>query len=219
METGAVDAGDGIARGKLARRNVGRGIHGELQRNWQLAQIDLVTLQNDLVPGRGIHHFARDIFLAALAECRRQVGYLDAQACRQQLAVAGHIGDQRHGLALHLLENYDRAPPRPVELEQHGGGLVLRVHFLPDPQEVVGIVGLDHAQKSTQALVVDIRGSCHDVSNAPMPPEFIIATDCNHPGEASQYCACQLSSNSPSGERPFQPPPSLRVFELGTVQI
>ena len=63
-----------------------------------------------------------------------------------------------------LLKDNDRAPPCPVELEQHGGGFEFRIDLLPDAQEVVGKLGFDHAQKPAQALIVDIGNPGHVVS-------------------------------------------------------
>jgi hypothetical protein len=50
---------------------------------------------------------------------------------------------------------------------------------MPDPQKLVWIFGFDHAQKSTQALVVDVRDPCHVVSTAAdLLSDFIVEVDC-----------------------------------------
>jgi hypothetical protein len=53
-EAGGVDTGERIARRDLARRNVGRGIDREVQRDWQFGQVHLVALEHDLLPRRVI---------------------------------------------------------------------------------------------------------------------------------------------------------------------
>ena len=180
MKSGGVDAGNGVARRKLACGDVGRGIDRELQRDRQPGQIDLVALQYHLVPGGGAHHLARDIFLTALAKCHRQVGRLDPQTGGQELAIAGHIGDQRHGLAFDVLEDDDGAAPRArsssnsMAVDSNLGSTSCRIR-----RNSSGVFGFDHAQKSAQALIVDVRGPCHVVSNAvDLPSDFIVAVDC-----------------------------------------
>ncbi len=75
-----VDAGYGIARRDLAGRDVGAAIDGELQRDRQAGEVEVLAVDHDLVPGGVIHDFAGDGALAALAKRVRQLLRRDAEA-------------------------------------------------------------------------------------------------------------------------------------------
>ena len=117
VEAGGVDAGHGVAGDDLAGGDVGRRIHRELQRDRQLCQVDIIPLDDHVLPCAAIHGLAGNVFLAAFAKCRGEVAGVHAEAGSQQLAVAGDVGDQLHAAPAHVLEHHHGAFPRLVELE------------------------------------------------------------------------------------------------------
>ena len=148
---------------ELAGRDVGRRIDRELQRDRQLGQIDVVAFDDDLVPGRrsttshGMYFWQRS---------RNAVGRFagfDAEACGQQLAVAGDVGDHRHVVAVDVLEHDDRALPRAVELEHHRGRVEMQIDRLTNAQQFVRIFGFHHAQETAQALLVAVDVPQHAI--------------------------------------------------------
>ena len=86
---------------------------------------------------------------------------VDAEAGRQQLAVAGDVGDDRHAAAAHVLEHDDGAFPRLLELEHERRRLETQIDRLADPQQFVRILGFNQPQKAAQALAVEIYISSH----------------------------------------------------------
>ncbi len=92
VEAGRVDAALRVACRNLPGGDVGRTVDGELQRDRQFGEIDIVAFNDDVVPRRLRHRLARDVLLAALAERGRQFARLDAEAGRQQAAVRRHVG-------------------------------------------------------------------------------------------------------------------------------
>ena len=173
VKAGGVDAGDRVARRNLAGRDVGAAVDRELQRDRQLRQVDVFALDDDVMPGRIGDDFAGDVFLAALAERRRQVLRLDAEARRQQLAVAGHIGDDRHAVGGRVLENDDGALSRSFQLERDRGHVEPRVHRLANSQELLGVIRFHHLEEAAQALIVVVRGARHEIPDVLVRPIIV----------------------------------------------
>ena len=139
--------------------DVGRGIDGELQRDRQLGEIDVVALDDDLVPGRLRHRFARNVFLAALAKSGRQVRAVYSEAGRQQSPVRRHVGHDRHIVSVDLFEHDHRAFARALQLEHdrsHVEALARPARLIRSTLAGIGLFGL--LDKTAQALIV--RSAC-----------------------------------------------------------
>ena len=161
VEARGVDAGHGVAGDDLAGGDVGRRIHRELQRDRQLCQVDIIALDDHVLPCAAIHGLAGNVFLAAFAKCRGQVAGVHAEAGSQQLAVAGDVGDQLHAAPAHVLEHHHGAFPRLVELEHQRRRIETQIDRLADPQQFVRILGFNQPQEAAQALAVEIYISSH----------------------------------------------------------
>src|SRR3979490_958618 len=81
MKTCRIDTGDRIARRNLPGGDIRAAVDRELQRNWQLRQVERFAFDRGLVPGRILHDLAWDVGLAPLTERRRQARRLDPETC------------------------------------------------------------------------------------------------------------------------------------------
>ncbi len=160
----SVDAGHGIARGNLPGGDIGAAVDLELQRDRQLGEVDRVALDHHLVPGCIGDPLARNVFLAALAECGRQLLRRHPEAGRQELAVRRHVGDDRHAactaIAGWMLEDDDGTLADPFQLVRDRGHVERGVNGRLDPQQLLGMLRLHHGQEAAQALLVDIGRGC-----------------------------------------------------------
>ena len=161
VKAGGVDAGHGVAGDDLAGGDVGRRIHRELQRDRQFCQVDIVPLDDHVLPCAALHGLAGNVFLAALAKCRGEVPGVHAEAGSQKLAVAGDVGDQLHAAAAHVLEHHHGAFPRLIEFEHQRRRFETQIDRLADPQQFVRILGFNQPQEAAQALAVEIYISSH----------------------------------------------------------
>ena len=157
MEAGGVDSGERIARRDLARRDVGRGIDREVQRDRQLGQVHLVALEHDLLPGRVLHDLAGNVILTALAKGGRQVCRLHAEAGRKQLAIAGDVRDHRHGVSLDVLVDDHRTLAGALELEHERGDVEMGADGFADAQQLLREIAFHHGEETTQALPRNAR--------------------------------------------------------------
>ena len=73
MEARGIDAANRIAGRNLPGGDIGGAVDRKLQRNREHVEIDIVAFDDDFVPGCFRHPLAGDVFLAALAEGRRQI--------------------------------------------------------------------------------------------------------------------------------------------------
>ena len=156
MKSCRVDPAHRIAGGNLSRGDVGRAVDRELQHDRQLGEINVVAFKDDVVPGRLWHHLAWNVFLAALTEGARQLGLTDAKAGRQEPPACRDIGDDRHVVAFNSFEHDDGTFAQALQLEHDRRHIEARMDGLADAQEFVGIFRLDHLQKATEALPVEI---------------------------------------------------------------
>ena len=152
VEARGVDPGNRIARGDLAGGDVRRGIDREVRGYRQFGEVDLVAFERDFLPRRILHDLAGDVFLATLAERRRQVGDLDAETGRQQFSVAGDVGHDGQRMALDVFIDHDGAPAGALELEHEGSHVEMGPHRRADAQELVWIIALNHGEETAQAL-------------------------------------------------------------------
>ncbi len=146
MEAGGVDPRFRIARRHLPGGDVGRRIDGELERNGQTCEIDIVAFQHDIVPSGLRDDFRRDVCLAALAKRRRQVRDGRVETAGQERAVAGHVRDDRHVEVVDLFEDHDRALVETIEFEHGGRHVEVRADALFYAQNVgrIGLFGRFH---------------------------------------------------------------------------
>jgi hypothetical protein len=154
MKAGGVDAGFGIAGADLAGGDIGCSIDREVDRDWQLGEIDGIAFHDQLLPGCTIDAHDRPVVLAALAKTRREHAGLDPQRGGEQSAVAGNIGDDRHIEALDSFEDDHRAAAGTLEFEDGRGDIELAPDGFVDAYQLIGVVALDHPQKAAQALLV-----------------------------------------------------------------
>ena len=163
METGRVDAGQGVARHDLTRGDVRRCIDRELQRDRQFRQIDVVAFEDNFLPCAPGDDFAGNVLLTAFAKCRGQIPGFYPETGGQQLAIAGDIRDQLHAVATHVVEHNDRAFPGLIELEHQRRGIEMQVDRLPNAQQFVRIFGFHQPQEAAQALIVAVQVAPHAV--------------------------------------------------------
>ena len=161
MEPCCVDAGERITSRDLARGDVGRAVHIELQRDRQLGEINVIALDHHLVPCGFRDKLARNVFLAALAKRSRKIARFNAEASREQLTICRDVHDDGHFEALGLFENDDRVLAGALQFERDRGHIELQIDFIADAQNSVGEIRLDHMQEAAQTLFVDVTRARH----------------------------------------------------------
>src|SRR5215207_2894432 len=109
MEPRRVHPGDRIARGDLASRDVRGCVDTELQWNWEAHEVDVISLESDLLPGRAGNDLARNVLLTPLSESRGQLGGRNLKSGSEELAISSHVRDYWHGAVADALEHYNRA--------------------------------------------------------------------------------------------------------------
>src|SRR5947209_18030082 len=138
MESGRVDAAHRIARADLPGGDIWAAIDLELKRNRQFAKVDLIPLDNHLIPRRVVDELAGLVGLAALPEGTRQIVDRYAEAGGKQLTIAGDVRHDGHGVAADILENDDRTFSGAIQLENDRGGLEAQVDRLTNPDDLIG---------------------------------------------------------------------------------
>src|SRR4029077_13948544 len=170
VKPGRVDAAHRIARDDLTGGDVGGGIDLELQRDRPFVEVDAIAFEHQIFPGAAVDDLAGDVLLAAFAERGRQIGRVYAETSRQQLGIAGDVGDELHAVAADVLEHHNRALAGVIELEHQSRGVETQVDRLSYAQQFVRIFRLHQPQEPAEALTVAVDVSLHHYALLSPPP-------------------------------------------------
>src|SRR5215469_305213 len=154
MKPGRIDAGLRVASADLTGGAIGPGIDSEVGGDRQSGEVHCIAFDHLVLPRRARDALDRAIILTALAKGCSERAWFHPQGSSYKPPIAGDVGDDRHIEALDVFEDHDRTAAGTLELEYGRSNVELALHGRGDPHQLVGVLALDHRQKTAHTLPV-----------------------------------------------------------------